>query len=157
MLLLHVLAQRDGITIDASIHLNVGNDSGKCSGLSNLSLTDWAIKYMLLKIKSNKSNNTCIYTYIRHNEVPPSGDVEIFWGLTHCCPGCHMAPWNWVNIGWGNGLLHDGIRALCQPMSTYSQRGFVAFTSVQFQRYLLFTYTFWNYWLQITDQSLWGQ
>ena len=33
----------------------------------------------------------------------------------------HMATWNWVNIGWGNGLLPDGTKPLPEPMLTHNQ------------------------------------
>ena len=37
-----------------------------------------------------------------------------------------------VNIGSGNGLLLDGIKPLHEPMLTYHQLSFVAFTPEQF-------------------------
>ena len=53
------------------------------------------------------------------------GDVTI---LTHWEWSKGMETGIWVNIDWGNGMLPDSPKSLPEPMLTYHQWSFVAFT-----------------------------
>ena len=78
----------------------------------------------------------CIYIYISvYDVLYARSHVELCmyrdrWHalLVNLAWWCHIATWNLFNIGSGNSLLPDGTNPLPEPMLTYHQQGFVAFT-----------------------------